>query len=343
MKFSWIGSRDVGIDLGTANVIVTVKGRGIVVNEPSVVAIDRRTEKVVAVGHEAKEMLGRTPEQIRALNPIVDGVIADFTATQIMVEYLLHKISSKYNIGKPRVIVSVPARITEVEERAVEEAIIGAGAREVYLVENPIAAAIGENLNISEPTGNMILDIGAGLTEIAVISLGGIVISESMKTAGDEIDEYIIEYVKRAEGLVIGKTTAEKIKIELGCSIPPIENESMIIRGRDLSSGLPIDKEIFSSDIEKAMRPAIAQIVELVRTTMEKTPPELVSDIMSNGLVITGGGALIKDIDRVLSQTIDIPVYISKKPLECVAYGTEKVTENIDKLRSTLISKRKRY
>ena len=337
-----LGSKDIGIDLGTSNILVTLKGKGIVINEPSVVALDRRTNEIVAVGYEAKKMLGRTPEQIRALNPIKDGVIADFTATQIMIENIIKKINRKYGPGKPRVVVSMPIGVTEVEERAVQEAIISGGAKEVLLIEAPMVAAIGEGLDIAEPTGNMILDIGAGITEIAVISMGGIVISDSIKLAGDEIDEYIIEYIKRAHGLVIGKRTAEEIKLELGCAMPVKNVKQKEIRGRDLISGLPENRIINSEDVERAMRPAVGKIIELVRTTMEKTPPELVSDIITEGILLTGGGALIEGLDRVLSEVADIPVRVATKPLECIAIGTDKVVDNLDKLKTSLINKRKR-
>lgn len=342
MSFFSLGNKDIGIDLGTSNILVTIKGKGIVLNEPSVVALDRRTDEILAVGHEAKEMLGRTPEQIQALRPMKDGVIADFTATQIMLQNIIKKVCRRYNAGKPRVVVGVPSGITEVEERAVEEAIISAGAREVYLIEEPMAAAIGAELDVAEPTGSMILDIGGGTTEVAVISLGGIVISDSIKIAGDEIDEDIINYIKNTLNLAIGQTTAEEIKIELGCAMPLVETKTMEIRGRELTTGLPENKTVNSEEIEKAMEDSIDKIIELVRTTLEKTPPELVSDIVTRGITIAGGGALIKNIDTLLSQRVEIPVFVAKNPLECVALGTEKTIENIDKLKTALINNRRR-
>lgn len=340
MNFFSLGAKDIGIDLGTSNTLVTLKEKGIIINEPSVVALDRITNNIVAVGHKAKEMLGKTPEQIRAIKPIKDGAIADFTATQIMISDILKKITKRYGIGRQRVVVGVPCNITEVEERAIQEAIIAAGAKEVFLIEDPLAAAIGEGLNIADPTGNMILDIGGGITEIAVISLGGIVISDFIKTAGEEIDNAIINYIKFSQDLAIGQITAEEVKKELGCAKSLIEEKTMEIRGRNLINGLPENRIISSKEVEKAMKPSIDRIVELVRTTIEKTPPELVSDIVSTGLTITGGGALIKNLDMVIQERIDIPVFVSKAPLECVALGTEKVSSNLDKYGKTLSKKR---
>ena len=270
-----LGSKDIGIDLGTANILVTLKGKGIILNEPSVVAIDTSTRNILATGFEAKEMLGRTPEKIRAVRPMKDGVIADFTATQLMLKNIIYKICRRYSIGKPRVVVGVPSGITEVEERAVEEAILQAGAREVYLIEEPMAAAIGANLDIAEPSGNIIVDIGGGTTEVAVISLGGVVVSNSIRIAGDDLDEDIVNHVKRERNLAIGETTAEQIKKEIGCAMPLMSEASMEVRGRDLSSGLPETITVTSSEIEEAMKESISKIVDVVKLTLEKTPPEL--------------------------------------------------------------------
>ena len=273
-------SKDIGIDLGTANTLVILKGKGVILKEPSVVAIDRRSGNILATGYEAKEMLGRTPETIKAVRPLKDGVIADFTATQLMLKNIVSKVCQRYNAGRPRVVVGVPSGITEVEERAVEESVLRAGAKEVYLIEEPMAAAIGANLDVAEPTGNIIVDIGGGTTEVAVISLGGVVISNSLRTAGDELDEDIVNYIKREMGLAIGETTAEEIKIEIGCALPLMTEASMEVRGRDLGNGLPRNVIVTSTQIEEAMHDSINEIVEVVKATLEKTPPELASDIV---------------------------------------------------------------
>ena len=342
MKLFGLGSKDIGIDLGTANVLVTLKGKGIVLNEPSVVAIDRKTHKILATGHEAKEMLGRTPEQIRAIRPLKDGVIADFTATQLMLKNIIYKICQRYNIGKPRVVVGVPSGITEVEERAVEEAILQAGAKEVYLIEEPMAAAIGAGLEIAEPSGNIIVDIGGGTTEVAVISLGGIVVSNSIRIAGDELNEDIINYVKREMNLAIGETTAEQIKKEIGCAMPLVTDSSMDISGRDLTTGLPQTVKITSSQVEEAMKESIIKIVDVVRITLERTPPELSSDIIKKGIVLAGGGALIKNIDKLIMEKMEMPVYVADDPLGCVVKGTGKTLEDLERLKTVLINARKR-
>ena len=341
MGFFSIGIKDIGMDLGTSNILLTIKGKGIVVNEPSVVAINRQTNQIVATGRDAKEMLGRTPEQIKAVRPMKDGVIADFTATNLMIKNLLHKVCKRYNIGRPRVVVGVPSGITEVEERAVEEAVMQSGAREVYLIEEPMAAAIGAGLDVAEPSGNMVVDIGGGTTEVAVVSLGGIVVSDSIKTAGDSIDEAIIAYIKNNLNLAIGYAAAEELKIELGCAIPLVTAKSMTIRGRDLSNGLPENREATSAQIQEAMKESIEKIIDLVKSTLEKTPPELASDIVERGIVLTGGGALIKGLDTLISQKIEIPVYLADSPLDCVAKGTSKTIEDLDKLRKALIRRKR--
>ena len=342
MKFFTFGSKDIGIDLGTANILVTLKGKGIVLKEPSVVAIDRKTGNIMSTGNEAKEMLGRTPEQIKAVRPLKDGVIADFTATQLMLKNIIKKVSARYNIGKPKVVVGVPSGITEVEERAVEESVLQAGAKEVYLIEEPMAAAIGSNLEVGEPSGNMIVDIGGGTTEVAVISLGGIVVSHSIRIAGDELDEDIVNYIKRETNLAIGETTAEQIKMEIGCAMPLMTKMSMEVRGRDLSNGLPRNIIITSSQIEEAMQESIKKIVEVIKITLEKTPPELASDIMEKGIYLAGGGALIKNLDKLVNKETGMPVYIAEEPLECVVRGTGKTVEDLERLKSVLINARKR-
>lgn len=342
MNFFTFGSKDVGIDLGTANILVTVKGKGIVLKEPSVVAIDRKTEEILATGHEAKEMLGRTPETIKAVRPLKDGVIADLTATQLMLKNILRKVCQRYNAGRPRIVVGVPSGITEVEERAVEEAVMQAGAKEVYLIEEPMAAAIGANINVGEPSGSIIVDIGGGTTEVAVISLGGIVVSHSLRIAGDELDEDIVNYVKREMNLAIGETTGEQIKIQIGCAMPLMTEMSMEIRGRDLTDGLPRNERITSVQVEEAIKESISKIVDVVKSTLEKTPPELASDIMEKGIVLAGGGALIKNLDKLLSIETGMPVYVAEEPLDCVVRGTGKTLEDLENLKSVLLNARRR-
>ena len=344
MKFFAWGSKDIGIDLGTANILVTLKGKGIVLKEPSVVAINRRNGNIVATGNEAKEMLGRTPEQIKAVRPMKDGVIADFTATQLMLKNIIGKVGKRYNIGRPRVVVGVPSGITEVEERAVEEAVMQAGAKEVYLIEEPMAAAIGASLDVGEPSGNIIVDIGGGTTEVAVISLGGIVVSHSLRVAGDELDEEIVNYIKREMNLAVGDTTAEQIKMQLGCAMPLMTEMSMEIRGRDLTTGLPRNMTITSTQVEEAIKESITKIVDIVKLTLEKTPPELAADIMEKGIVLAGGGALIKNLDKLLSAETGMPVYVADEPLDCVVRGAGKTLEDIERLGRVLVNARnKKY
>lgn len=341
-KFLNFASKDIGIDLGTANILVTIKGKGIVLNEPSVIAIDKQSGEIIATGNEAKEMLGRTPDTIKAIRPLKDGVIADFTATELMLKKILSKIDDKYNIGKPRVVVGVPSGITEVEKRAVEEAVIQSGAKEVYLIEEPMAAAIGANLDVEEPSGNIIVDIGGGTTEVAVISLGGIVVSKSLRIAGDELDQDIVNYVKKEYNLIIGQTTAEQIKKQIGCAVALMTIEEMYVKGRDLNTGFPKEIAINSKQIEEALKNSVNEIVDVVRTTLEKTPPELASDIAEKGIILAGGGALIKNLDKLLSEKTDMPVYIAENPLNSVVKGTEKTLEEIEKLKHVLTSSSKR-
>ena len=342
MKFFNFVSKDIGIDLGTANMLVTLKGKGIVLKEPSVVAINKKTNAILATGREAKEMLGRTPDEIKAVRPLKDGVIADFTATQLMLKNILNKVCTRYNAGKPRVVVGVPSGITEVEERAVEESIMQAGAKEVYLIEEPMAAAIGSNINVAEPTGNIIVDVGGGTTEVAVISLGGIVLCNSLRVAGDELDEDIVNYVKKEMNLAIGETTAEQIKMEIGCALPPMTELNMDICGRGLASGLPKHVIVTSSQIGEAMAESISKIVDVVKQTLERTPPELASDIMERGIMLTGGGALIRDLDKLLSAKTGMPVLVAENPLDCVVKGAGKTLEDLEKLKSILLNARKR-
>lgn len=337
-----LNSKDIGIDLGTANLLVTLKGKGIVLKEPSVVAIDKKTGGILATGYEAKEMLGRTPENILAIRPMKDGVIADFTGTQLMLKNVLNKVCQRYNIVKPRVVVGVPSGITEVEERAVEEAVLYAGAKEVYLIEEPMAAAIGADIDVAEPSGNIIVDIGGGTTEVAVISLGGIVVSNSIRVAGDELDEDIVNYVKKEMNMAIGTTTAEMIKMEIGCALPLMSDITREVKGRDLTTGLPKTMLISSSQVKTAMQESIYKIVDSVKTTLEKTPPELSSDIMVKGIVIAGGGALIKNLDKLISQVTGMPVIVADNALDCVVKGAGRTLDEIEKLRSVLLSSKKK-
>ena len=334
-------SKDIGIDLGTANVLVTIKGKGIVLKEPSVVAIDKKTGNIVSTGFEAKEMLGRTPDDIVAVRPLKDGVIADFTATQLMLKNILEKVCRKYNVTRPRVVVGVPFGITEVEERAVQESVLQAGAREVYLIEEPMAAAIGANMDVAEPSGNIIVDIGGGTTEVAVISLGGIVVSYSLRIAGDELDEDIVNYIKKEMNLAIGTTTAEEIKKNIGCAKPLMTDMSFEVRGRDYATGLPKTVIVYSSQILEAMNESVMKIVDLVKMTLEKTPPELSSDIMEKGIILAGGGALIQNLDKLLVDYTGMPVYIAEDPLDCVVKGAGKTLDDIEKLKTVFINSKR--
>lgn len=335
-------SRDMGIDLGTANSLVYVKGKGIVLREPSVVAVERESGQVLAVGEEAKQMIGRTPGNIIAIRPMKDGVIADFDVTQTMIKYFINRsLRNRTFLIRPRVVVSVPSGVTPVEERAVREAALQAGAREAYLVEEPMAAAIGAGLPVHEPTGNMIVDIGGGTTEVAVISLGGIVTSTSIRIAGDEMDEAIIQYVKKTYNLMIGERTAEEIKIEIGTAYPPENLGSYDVRGRDLVTGLPRTVRVTAEEIYKALTEPVSAILEAIKNTLEQTPPELSADIMDRGIVMAGGGSLLKGLDYLVSEQTGMPVHVADEPLLCVAYGTGRVLENIDILRRVLIQPKK--
>ena len=340
-NFFKLGSKDMGIDLGTANILVTVKGKGIVLNEPSVVAINSKTDEILATGAEAKEMLGRTPNEIRAVRPLKDGVIADFKATQLLLKNLITKVSSRYNAGRPKVVVGVPSGITEVEERAVEESIMHAGAKEVYLIEEPMAAAIGAGIDVAAPSGSIIVDIGGGTTEVAVISLGGIVNSSSLRVAGDELNNDIVDYVKKTQNILIGETTAEQIKKEIGCALPLMTEKTMEVIGRDLSTGLPGSCILTSSQVKEAMEPSINEIIEVIKASLEKTPPELASDIMEKGIVLAGGGALIENLDKLVTLRTGMPSYVADDPLECVVKGTGKTIEDLEQLRTVLINARK--
>lgn len=334
-------AKDIGIDLGTANTLVHVKGRGIVVREPSVVAINKNTRAILAVGDDAKLMIGRTPGDIVAIRPMKDGVIADFDITQSMLKHFIKRAMGSGFVSKPRVVICVPSGVTEVEKRAVEEATLQAGAKEAYLIEEPMAAAIGANLPVEEPTGSMIVDIGGGTSEVAVISLGGIVTSKSLRIAGDEFDESIVHYVKKEYSLMIGERTAELIKMTIGNAYPKPKEEYMEIRGRDLITGLPKNISISSSEINEALREPINSIVDAIKYTLEKTPPELASDIMDKGIMLAGGGALLSGLDQLIKEETGMPVMVAETPLDCVAIGAGKVLDEIETLRRVLISPRK--
>lgn len=319
-------TNDMGIDLGTANTLVYIKGQGIVVDEPSVVAIREDNNEILAVGAKANEMIGRTPENIVAIKPISEGVISDFEATQAMVSYFIQKGSK--GVVSPKIIIGVPYGITKVEKKAIEEAAIQAGGREVYILEEPMAAAIGADLNVNDPEGNMIVDIGGGTSEIAVISLGGIVVANSIRIGGDEFDESIINFIRAEYNIVIGPKTAENIKLAIGSAFPAELEREMKVSGRDVLTGLPRTITIGSTEIREAMREPISQVVDAIRTTLEQTPPELASDIMDKGIVLTGGGSLLRDFDKLIKSETDLNVKIAENPLECVVNGTGKAIEN---------------
>lgn len=337
-------SKDLGIDLGTANTLVYVKGKGIVVNEPSVVAVNTKTREILSVGNEAKQMIGRTPGSIVAIRPMKDGVIADFDTTQAMLKYFISKAYPRSMFSpKPRVVVCVPSGITEVEKRAVMESTIAGGAknREAYLIEEPMAAAIGAGLPVEDPRGSMIVDIGGGTSEVAVISLGGIVTSKSLRVAGDELDSHIVNYIKREYNLAIGERTAEELKIRIGCAFPKPVNDALSIRGRDLATGLPKTITVTSAEALEAISEPVSEIIDTIKTTLEITPPELAADIMEDGITLSGGGALLSGLDKLISKETDMKVNIAHEPLNCVALGTGMVLENIDTLRTVLLTPRK--
>ncbi|MDD4296489.1 MAG: rod shape-determining protein [Ruminiclostridium sp.] len=333
--------RDIGIDLGTANTLVHVKGKGILIREPSVVAINNNTGDLLSVGLEAKNMIGRTPGNITAIRPMKDGVIADFQTTQGMIKYFIRKVAGKSLLIKPRVIVCVPSGVTEVEKRAVIDATLQAGAKEAYLIEEPMAAAIGAKLPVEEPYGSMVVDIGGGTSEVAVISLGGIVVSRSLRVAGDDLDEAIVHYVKKEYNLMIGERTAEDLKIRLGSAYPMQSEIKHNISGRDLVTGLPKDLSISSEEIREALQEAINSIVDSIKYTLEKTPPELAADVMERGIMLTGGGALLKGMDKLIKEETGIPVNIAEFPLDCVVLGTGMVLDEIEVLKNVLVSSNK--
>jgi len=331
-------ARDLGIDLGTANTLVHVKGKGIILMEPSVVAIQRDTGEILAVGEEAKRMIGRTPGNIVAIRPMKDGVIADFEVTQSMLRYFINRaLEKRLFFMRPRVVISVPTGVTAVEERAVREAALQAGAKEAFLIEEPMAAAIGAGLPVHEPTGNMIVDIGGGTTEVAVISLGGIVTSRSIRVAGDEMDEAIVQYIKRTYNLMVGERTAEEIKIKIGSAIWDGQEEVYEVRGRDLVTGLPKTVTINSQEVQEALSETVYMIVDAIKVCLERTPPELAADIMDRGIVLAGGGSLLRNLDRLISKETGIPVIMAEEPLYAVALGTGRVLENLQLLRRVML------
>jgi rod shape-determining protein MreB and related proteins len=328
------GGRDMAVDLGTANTLVYVRGRGIVLSEPSVVAIDQATGDVHAVGLEAKRMLGRTPGTISAIRPLKDGVIADFDVTEQMLRHFIQKVH-QHRFAHPRVVVCVPSGVTGVEKRAVEEATLSAGARQAYLIEEPMAAAIGAGLPVAEPTGNMIVDIGGGTTEVAVISLGGIVVSQSLRVGGDEMDEAIINHIKREYKLLIGQQTAEEIKLEVGSAFPLKEEVQAEVRGRDMLTGLPKTVILSSEEVRHALEDPVAQIIDAIKSTLDKTPPELAADIMDRGIVLAGGGALLQGLDQRLRQETHMPTHLAESPLTCVAVGSGRSLEEFEAMRNS--------
>ncbi len=340
--FTGFLGRDMAVDLGTANTLVYVRGRGIVLNEPSVVAINTVTGAVLTVGTEAKRMIGRTPSHIRAIRPLKDGVIADFDICEKMLRYFIQKVHHRRFLAKPRVVVCVPSGITGVEQRAVEEATISAGARAAYIIEEPMAAAIGAGLPIHEPTGNMVVDIGGGTTEVAVISLGGVVTSSSVRVGGDELDEAIITYAKKEYSLALGERTAEAIKLAIGSAWPSADDMIAEIKGRDLVSGLPKTIHVTAEEIRKALEEPVEQIIDAVKNTLDRCPPELAADIMDKGVVLTGGGALLKGLDERLKHETGMPVHVADNPLSCVAVGSGRCLEEFEVLKRVLTSSARR-
>lgn len=327
-RFYGAFSKDMGIDLGTANTVVFVKGKGIVLQEPSVVAIDQMTGEIIAVGQEAKQMVGRTPGHIRAVRPLKDGVIADFDTTQAMLKYFIKKAATNMRMVHPLVVIGVPSGVTGVEERAVKDAAIQAGARETLVVEEPMAAAIGAGLPVNEPTGNMIVDIGGGTCEVAIISLDGIVTAKSIRVAGDEMDEAIINHIKRTYNMMIGERTAEEVKLTIGSAYPPDHEEEMDVRGRDLVTGLPKTLRVNSTEIQRALSETVNAIIEAIKATLEKSPPELAADIMDRGIVMTGGGSMLRNFDKLVSSETGMPVHQAEEPLLTVVRGTGLVLED---------------
>jgi len=338
-------SNDIGIDLGTANTLVMVRGRGVVIDEPSVVAIDKITKRVLAIGSEAKRMVGRTPANIVAVRPLKDGVISDFEVTERMLQHFIRTVHDRFGMGipRPRVVVGIPSGVTEVEKRAVHDAALSAGARSAFLVEEPMAAAIGAGLQVMEPNGCMIVDVGGGTTEVAVIALGGIVVSTSIRIAGDEMDQEIIAYARQVHNMLIGERMAEEIKIQAGSAFPLEQEESIEVRGRDLATGLPKQVDVTTVELRDALSGSIGAIIEAVRSTIEVTPPELVADLMYRGIALAGGGALLRGLDRRLAQETKFPVFVAEDPLSSVVQGTGEMLEEaemLEKVQAALASRK---
>jgi len=335
------GTMDIGVDLGTANVLVYIKGRGVVLTEPSVVAIDRDSNRILAIGEEARRMIGRTPGNIIAIRPMREGVIADYETTENMLRHFIQKVAGKNYFFKPRIMICIPSGVTTVEKRAVLEAAMQAGASKTYLIEEPLAAALGVGLDISEPCGAMVVDIGGGTTDVAVLSLGGIVVSESLRIGGDKFDEALIRHVKKDYNILIGERTAEALKMAIATAYPDGRNDTMEIRGRDLVSGLPKTIRINSAETREALAEPIALIVDCVKSVLEKTPPELSADIVDRGIVMTGGGAMIHGLDKLINQETGIATYLADDPLSCVALGTGKALDSLESLQDTLTTLKK--
>ncbi len=335
--------KDIGIDLGTANTLVFMKGKGIIIREPSVVAVETKTEKVRCVGKEAKDVIGRTPGSIVAVRPLKDGVIADFDMTTNMLQEFIRKALANSLFAKARVVICIPSGVTAVERRAVQDAAVGAGAKKVSIIEEPMAAAIGAGLPVAEPTGSMIVDIGGGTSEVAVISLGGIVTSRSVRVAGDEFDLSIINYIKKKYNLLIGERTAENVKLQIGSAFPGEYDAEMDIKGRNLLTGLPENITINSAEIREALAEPLSHIIEAIKITLERTPPELAADIIDQGITLAGGGALLKGLDKLINNETGMPVYIAEDPLDCVAHGTGRVLDDIDELHDVLDNDDSRY
>jgi rod shape-determining protein MreB len=334
--------RDMAVDLGTANTLVYVRGRGVVLNEPSVVAVNTQNQQVLAVGSEAKRMIGRTPAHIQAVRPLKDGVIADFDITEKMLRYFIQKVHTRRFLAKPRVVVCVPSGITGVEQRAVEEATIAAGARAAYIIEEPMAAAIGAGMPIHEPIGSMVVDIGGGTTEVAVISMGGIVTATSVRVGGDELDEAIINYVKKEFSLVLGERTSEAIKVAIGSAYPMPDEMLAEIKGRDLVTGLPKTVHITAEEVRKAIEEPVNAVVDALKNTLDRCPPELAADLMDQGIILTGGGALLKGLDERLRHETGMPVRVAKDPLYCVVLGSGRCLEEFEALKRILVSSGRR-
>lgn len=332
--------KKIGIDLGTANTLVYIPKKGVVINEPSVVAVSVDDNRVLAVGNEAKEMLGRTPDTIIAHRPLRDGVIADYKVTQAMLSYFINKASGKIRLFRPEVMVSVPAGITSTEKRAVIEATMRAGAKAAYVVKEPVLAAIGAGIPINEPSGNMIIDVGGGTAEVAIISLGGVVAWDSVRVAGDKIDKAIADYIKKRHNLAIGERTAEEIKIKIGSALPKKEKETIEIKGRDLIDGLPKNITLTNHEVTEAISDQLREIIRAIKNVLQKTPPELAADIMNKGMVLSGGGALLRNFDELITQVTGVPCYVANEPLLCVAKGTGIALENLEVYKRSIMSKK---